>query len=140
MTLSAQGTLLKIGDGGGTEVFTTIAEVTDIKGPAITQRMKETIHHSSGGWVTKFPILLEAGPVTFTVNFDPSDATHSYSTGLLKDAVNKTLRNFKIVFPNPGATTWSFSAYVQKFDPSEPSDDVLTAEIVLEITGAPTLA
>ncbi|KKK53886.1 hypothetical protein LCGC14_3090310, partial [marine sediment metagenome] len=31
--ISSFGTLLKVGDGAGTEVFTTIAEVMDIDGP-----------------------------------------------------------------------------------------------------------
>ncbi len=33
--LSAYNTLLKIGDGGGPEVFATIAEVFSIGGPAL---------------------------------------------------------------------------------------------------------
>lgn len=140
MAISAHGTLLKIGDGGGTEVFTTIAEVRTIGGPKIEAIIKEVTHHSSAGWVEKLPVLLDAGDVEFEVNFLPTDATHSYSTGLIKDLVNKTKRNFKLVFPDGGSTTWTFSAYVSNFEPDENADEELMASFTLSITGAPTLA
>lgn len=139
--LSAFGTLLKIGDGGGTEVFTTIAEVTKIGGPKFKLNTKEVTSHSSpGGWKESIATILEAGEVSADLNFIPTTATQSQSGGLLRDLKNKTLRNFKIVFPDVGATTWSFAAFVTGFETDEPVDDALTAKVTLEISGQPTLA
>lgn len=141
MAISAFGTLLKIGDGGGTEVFTTIAEVKDISGPSFSMDTVElTTHSSTGAWKEYLGTLLDAGEVTFDVNFTPTGATHSQSTGLIRDMKNRTLRHFQLVWPDVGATTWSFSAYVTGFEPSAPVDNLLGASVTLKISGAPTLA
>lgn len=138
--ISAFGTLLQIGDGGGTESFTTIADVKDISGPGFTLDTKETTtHSSSGGWREFAPGLKDGGEVTMDINFQPTNATHSYSTGLVKDFNNRTLRNFRIVFPDAGTTTWTFAAYVTNFEPNAPVDDFLGASVTLKISGAPTL-
>lgn len=135
------GTLLKIGDGGGTEVFTTIAEVKDIKGPSLEVDTEDvTSHSSTGGWEEVIPTIKRGGEVSFDLNFLPANATQSYGYGLVKDLVNKTKRNFQIVFTDTGTTTWAFSAYVTKFEPSAPVKGALTGAVTLQISGAPTLA
>ncbi|MEM3453498.1 MAG: phage tail tube protein [Candidatus Hadarchaeum sp.] len=138
--ISAFGTYLKVGDGGSPETFTTIAEVKDITGPDFTLDTVEVTNQDSGHWKEFIPTLLAAGEVRFSVNFVPTDATQGYSTGLLKDMVNRTKRNFKLVFPDASSTTWSFSAYVTAFSPKAAVRDVLAADITLKITGQPTLA
>jgi len=139
--ISSFGTLLKIGDGGGTESFTTIAEVRDISGPGFEQGTEEVTHHTSPGrWKERIATLLDAGEVTFELNFLPAETTHSYSSGLLEDMVNGTKRNFQLVFPDTGATTWTFPAIVANFEPTAPVEGKLTADVTLEISGAPTLA
>jgi len=139
--VSAFGTLLKIGDGGEPETFTTIAEVTDISGPSLSaDTIDVTSHDSPGGYREFIQGLKDAGEVTFTINFIPTEATHDASTGLLKDYNDGTLRNFQLVFPDPGNTTWSFAAVVTGFEPSEPTDDKLSADVTLKISGQPTLA
>jgi predicted secreted protein len=140
--ISSFGTLLKIGDGGSpTETFTTIAEVQDISGPDLKLNTEEaTSHSSTGGWKESVATILEAGDVTFEIGFVPTHATHSYSAGLIKDMVNRTKRNFKLVFPDTGATTWTFSAFVTKFQPKAKVKGKLEASVGLEITGQPTLA
>src|SRR4030042_3656519 len=132
--LSAFGTLLKIGDGGGTEVFTTIAEVRDIKVPKLKTKTKEVTNQSSpSGAKEIIATIRDAGEVTFGINFIPTNATHSQSTGLIKDWKNRTKRNFQLVFPDGGSTTWSFAAFVTGVDISEPVEGELSAEVTLEI-------
>lgn len=142
MGISAFGTLLKIGDGGSpTESFTTIAEVTSIGGPALSLDPIETTHHAStGGWREFIGGLLDGGEVSFDINYDPVGATHDASTGLIADMVARTVRNFQLVFPDTGNTTWSFAALVTSFEPSEPVDDKLAASVTLKVSGQPTLA
>jgi len=140
--ISAFGSLLKIGDGGnGGESFTTVAEVTEISGPALSLDTEDGTHHgSTGGWEEVIPTILRSGEVTFTIQYDPTDGTHDATTGLLKDMDDKTLRNFQLVFPDGSSTTWSFSAYVTGFEPSMPVDGKFTAACALKISGEPTLA
>ena len=139
--IPAFGTLLKIGDGGGPENFTTIAELLDIKGPKFEVETEDVTNHSSpGSWEEVIGTILRSGEVGFDVNFVPTAATHSYSSGLLKDMVNKTKRNFQLVFPNVGNTTWTFAAFVTGFETEAAVKGKLKAAITLKITGQPTLA
>lgn len=137
--ISAYGTYLKIGDGAGTEAFTTIAEVQKIGGPKLKLDTKEvTSHSSTGGWREFIATLLDAGEVSFDGNFIPTNATQSQSSGVLKDMKNRTKRNFQLILPD--TTTWTFAAFVTGFEISAQFDDVLSFSASLKITGAPTLA
>ncbi|MFO7537618.1 MAG: phage tail tube protein [Chloroflexota bacterium] len=132
--LAAFGTFLKIGDGAGTEVFTTIAEVRDIKGPNITLNTADVTNHDSQGWKEIIGTIIDAGEVTFGINFQPTEATHDDSTGLLSDLLGRVKRNFQLVFPD--TTTWTFTALVTNFNPDEPVQNELTADVTLELTGS----
>lgn len=140
--IHALGTLLKIGDGATpTEVFTTISEVTDLGGPSLTlETIDVTSHDSSSGWREFIGGLLDGGEVSFTINYVPTHATHDATTGVLADMKNRVVRNFELVFPDSGTTTWSFSALVTGFEPGEPVDTQLTADVTLKVSGEPTLA
>lgn len=136
--VSGFGTLLKRGDGGGTEVFTTIAEVRSIGALALTVELIDVTNHSStGGYKELLPSFKDAGQVTADLNFLPSDATQSPTSGLINDFDNRTKRNFRIVFPNIAATTVTFAAYITNFSVNAPIDDRLSAALTLKITGAP---
>ena|SRR3990167_3011197 len=139
--VAAFGTLLKLGDGGGSEVFTTIAEVKDITGPSLTGNPIDVTSHDSPSAVMEFIAgLKDGGTITFTVNFLSSNATQSYAAGLLKDWWNRTKRNFQLVFPYASPITWTIPALVTQFTPSEPVAGALTASVSLKVAGAPTLA
>lgn len=139
--ISSFGTLLKIGDGAGSEVFTTIAEVRDVSGPGLGLATAEVTNHSStGGWREHVGTLNDGGDVTFEINYIPTTTTHNATGGLIRDLKNKTKRNFQLVFSDSGATTWSIAAFVTKFEPLEPVDGALRANVSLKISGQPTLA
>lgn len=139
--VSAFGTLLQIGDGATAESFTTIAEVVNISGPALSTDTIDMTHHSSpGNWEESLASTLRSGEVTFDINYIPAHATHDASTGLLADFLNRVVRNFKLVFPDAGNTTWSFAAVVTGFEPAAPHDDKLSASVTLKVSGQPTLA
>jgi len=139
--ISAFGTFVKIGDGTSPENFATIAEVLSINGPSMELETIDVTTHSTGEpWRQFIGSLLNAGEVSFDINFIPTNSTHSYSAGLLKDMVDRTQRNFQIVFPDQGNTTWEFTALVTSFQCTEAIDDVIKASITLKLTGRPTLA
>lgn len=137
---SGYGTTFKIGDGGGTEVFTTIAEVVGISGPSLKLDTIDVTNMDSAGWREKIPTLKDAGEVQLDMNFLPANSTQNYSAGLLRDYNNRTLRNFKVVFSNTGATAWVLPGYVTSFDPGATVDGKLSARVGITLSGAPTLA
>ena len=139
--LSSFGTLLKIGDGGTPEGFTTISEVRDISGPSMALDTEEvTNHDSTGAWEEFVATILRSGEVTFDINYEPTESTHDAGTGLIADMAARTLRNFQLIFTDAGTTTWSFAAYVTGFEPSAPVAGALSAACTMKITGQPTLA
>lgn len=139
--ISAFGTQLQRGDGGGPEVFTAVAEVSKIDGFEISMDTPEvTNHQSTEGWREYVAGLIDGGEVALELNYIPTNATQNATAGLLADLKNRTKRNFKIVFPDSGSTTWSFSAFVTKFKPSAPTDDKLMGTATVKVTGKPTLA
>jgi predicted secreted protein len=139
--LAGFGTLLQIGNGATPETFTTIAEVRDISGPELSlDTVDVTSHDSAGGWEEHVATILRSGEVTFDVNYIPTETTHDAGTGLIADMVARELRNFQLVFPDVGATTWSFAAYVTGVSPAMPVAEDLLASITLKLTGQPTLA
>lgn len=138
---SAKATLLKIGDGGGPENFTTVAQVVDIQAPKLKLATLDVTNMSStSGWKEKVAGLLDGGAVTFTINYDPGDSTHKGSgNGLLNVMKNRTLRNFQLIFPDSGATQWSFAAFVSDFQVKAPVAGKLEASVTLDISGVPTI-
>lgn len=128
------GTLLK-------KSSTTIAEVKSISGPGLSLDVQDvTSLSSTNGWKEFLPTLLECGEITLNINFLPADSTQGASSGLIKDMVDRTASTYSIVFSDSGSTTWSFSAYVTKFQPSAAVGGVLSATVTLRPTGKPTLA
>jgi hypothetical protein len=136
----AFGTLLQVGDGAMTEVFTTIAEVKDIDGPDISMDTEDiTPHDAVGGWEEFIPTILRSGEVTFDLNFVPSNAQHGDANGGLVAALKaRTKKNYRLVLP--AGYTWSFAAYVTGFSNSMPVGGVLGASVTLKVTGVLTLA
>lgn len=138
--IAAKGTLLKMGDGASPEVFNTIAEVTNVDPPKLSAKMLDTTNHSStGGWEEKLPGILSGGQVSFDINYIPTDSTHGATTGLLKALKDRLLKNFKVVFPDSPATTWTFAGYVSEFAAGAPVDGKLAAKVTIDVTGVPTL-
>lgn len=135
--VSGLGTQLKRGDGGGPETFTTIPKVRNLKGPSFETTMLDTTAlDTAGGFETFIPGLKSPGSITFELDFMPDDTTHQK---ILGDWVNNTLRNFQILWPD-GVTLWAFSAYVKKpTSPDAQPNAVLTGQVELQISGAPTL-
>lgn len=138
----AFGTLFKIGDGGGTEVFTTVAGVRSITPPQLSTDTEDgSDHQSPGGFEEVVPTMLRTGEVTAELNWNPAEATHNWTTGLLKDWRNKTRRNFQIVFnASMGGATWPFSGYVTGFSPGGLAfDGMASATVTIKCDGQITL-
>ena len=139
--ISSFGTLLQQGDGGTPETFTTVAEVMDITGPSLVRDTEEVTNHSStNAWKEYIPTLRDGGEVTFDINYVPTGSTHDATTGILADWEDGTLRNWQLVWPDTGSTTWSFPGYVTNFEPSANVNGALRASITILLSGDTTIA
>jgi TP901-1 family phage major tail protein len=135
---SAWGTQLQIGDGGGPEVFTTIAQVRDIGGPGLSlDALDVTTHDSPDAWREFIGGLKDGGEVSLELVWDPDSITQS---AMRDDLDTRVVRNFKIIFPDLTSTTWSLAAMVTEFEPGANVEDELTASVTLKVSGEPTLA
>lgn len=135
VAVNAFGTLLKRNG-------TTIAEVTDISAPELSRDTAEVTHHQSPNmWRERIKILKDAGEVSMSINYIPSNSTHNAATGILADFANDTTNDtWTLVFPDTAGTTWSFAGAVTKHSSKEPIDDRITADITIQVMGQPTLA
>jgi len=133
---SGFGCLLKAGDGGGPEVFTTIAEVKSISGPNFQVSFAEVTHMESPSAVREYiPTLIEPGDVTFTVNFLPDNATHD---AMRTDLLARTKRNFKLVLTDGTPATWSFSGYYSQLGLNSNIDGPLEGSLGIKVTSTIT--
>jgi len=137
------GFLLQVGDGATpTEVFTTIAEVKDIRGPEIKRDVIDVTNQSSpNGWEEVVRSIKRTGNLTFECNFNPTDPTLDQTTGLLADidSDDPDPRNFQLLLNDADDTMWAFSGFVVGFDQTAPVAGVLAANITIKLTGAPVL-
>lgn len=139
--LFAKGTGLYVGNGASPEVFTKIANVKSISGPNYSVTVVDTTTHSTvGNFREKAAVLVDAGKVSFGVNFDPSDATLAPATGLFNDMSNLTERHFQLRFPPSDVlnTRMNFSAFVTSHPFNFPVDNVIEGTVEFDITGEPT--
>ena len=131
---AAYGTALKL-DG------TAYANVTNISGPGLSLDTEDvTSHDSTGAWEEVVGTILRSGEITLDLVYDPANATHDASTGLIAKMVARTSDEYTLVFSDSGSTTWTFDAYVTGFEPSASVDGALTASATFKLTGQPTLA
>ena len=134
--LSSFGTIVHIDLAGGGLV--PIAMLRDITGPSLALGTEDvTPQDATGAWRQFVPTLLDGGEVTFQLDFIPTEDIHDAVGGLVKDMTDRTLRDFKVAFPE--GTDWSFSAYVTGFTPTAPVEGALTADVTLRSSGAMTL-
>jgi hypothetical protein len=131
--VAAQGTLLKIGDGGGTEVFTTIKDAYNISGPTTTVETTDVTSHDSSAWREFIPTLIDPGEVTFSFFY----SGHATQDQLRTDMLARTRRNFQLVFaPLLVDETIAFTGIVTGYQPQEPHDGALSVDVTVKVTAA----
>jgi predicted secreted protein len=145
MALSAAtfgfNTKLQVGDGGGTEVFTTIAELTSISTNFSADDVEVTSHDSTDRW-RDYLQGLKGLEITMEGNFLPTNDTHDITAGtgmmFLFDAGTK--RNYKLIFPTPTPTTWTCAGILTNVSHSAPMDAQLSFSATLRTCGEPTMS
>lgn len=134
----AYGTKLYNGTSGGGTLY---AQVTSISGPSLSADVIDVTNHAStNAWEESVVGILRSGDITVEIVYDPANATHKNgANGLLSDFLARVSITVTLVFPDTGATEWTFSAFVTGFEPSMPVDGALTAAVTFKPTGNMTL-
>lgn len=138
----AFGAQVQMGNGGGPEVFTTIAEVLDIGGPELTRDTEDvTPHDAVDGHEELIATLRRTGQITFDVNFVPSHATHGPNAGgLVNTYQTQERKNWRIVLAPSIGYTWSFAGFLVGLNFNNPVAGASRGSVTLKVTGKPTLA
>lgn len=130
------GTKFQRGDGATPETFLTIGEITNIAGPAKAVELIDATHMESPGKFREFVYGLKDTPdITVEMQYVPGSAGMA---ALNADIDGEVTSNYKIILPNPAATTFTFAALVRSITPSIPVEGKMTCTVVLKPTGAIT--
>lgn len=133
--LDAFGTKFQTEDSETPGSYVDIANVTDIKLPAIERETLDvTAHDSPDGYMEFLGGLKNGGEVSFTVNYDPTK-----HDALVSDMDDSDPKNYQITFPGT-LGEWQFTAVMTGFSPEAPYDDKLSAEVSYQVSGKPTLS
>ena len=101
---------------------TAVGQVRSITGPTVKPKMVDiTTHDTPGFWARKIAVLIEAGDISFEVNFDKADATHAFTTGMWNQMVGLVKTGLRMIFPN-SAGQLTFPGYVAQHEFNVPVD------------------
>jgi predicted secreted protein len=135
---TAKGTLIKISNTASPATYASIGQARSISGPSAKPHVVDiTTHDTPTYWRRKIAVLMDAGEISTTVNFDKTDATHSFTTGMWNQMVGLVKSAFQMVFPNAAGTLES-KGYVAGVEFDAPVDNVLAAKISFALTDAIT--
>ena len=129
---AAKGTRLN-GPGG------EIAQIYSINGATLSADVADVSAHDSIKFYREFVnTFRDGGEVSFGLRWDPAEATHSEAAnGLLALFELDVSSPFTILWPNAGASTWGFEAFVTGYEPAADFDAELDAQITMKLTGVP---
>lgn len=115
-----------------------VANVTNVSGPGLSVDTEDvTTHDQAAAWEEVVATIIRSGELTLDIVYDPADATHDATTGLVYRHEDKIYSWFNVVFPD--AVNWTFFGYVTGFEPTGPVAGGLGATAKIKIDGTPTL-
>lgn len=136
------GVQLQVSDGAASPSFTAIAGLTDVDGPTGMTRDSErsTTHDdTAGGHSFEALSNYDPGTVNITGFYDPTEATHVGSDGVVSLFTAGTTRDFKIVEPDSGSSEETFTAFFSELSlGSRPVDGLIPFTATLQISGSVT--
>jgi hypothetical protein len=136
----AYGSILQLGDGATPEVFTAIAEITELTPPQMSRDdIDVTSHQSSDGYREFISGLRDGGEVSFKANWLPTNSTHDGTTGLLETFNDNVNHNWKVILPNT-LITIAFSGFLTAFEPDLPIEEQAQLSGTIKVSGKPTVS
>jgi len=137
--ISTQGATVRVLDTTvSPNAYEDIACVTTLAGPSGSRQVIDTTCLTSTGKEKNVGIP-DFGQVTFSVIFSTSNSDQhvTTTTGLWDSFVNGTRQTFRLIVPNSPEDYVQFSGYVLSFSLTENIDDVVRADVAIEIDGSP---
>jgi hypothetical protein len=135
--LFGKGTTMWVGDGSPVS-YAQIGRLKSITGPKATVTTVDTTTHDTVGNFREFAaVLIDAGDVTFTLNYDPSIASHAPDTGLYSYLQALEEKSFQLRFPPSDTlnTQMTFNGFITEHPFSFPVDNVIEVNITIKIDG-----
>lgn len=130
---SAFGTKLQRGEANSPEAWDTVANIGNINGPQVSVGSAKTTSHSTGKpYDTSIPTLIDPGKISADLFIKTDSAGHRQ---LLSDVQNRTISDWRLVFPDTDSTTFYFTGYFTKFGITSATADVTKASIEITLTG-----
>lgn len=125
-------------DSTGSGDYLAIGQVRDITGPELLSESIETTAHddNENNHRTFIAGLNDLGDLSFEIAFDPDSTGHSWLVNTARGAYN----TFRLIFPDGGATTWTFSGILTSLSPSLPVDGLLSADVTIKCSGQLTIS
>jgi len=118
---------------GVDEVFTTVAEVKDINPGSFTSEIADATHNESpGAYREKLVTFLDAGQLTFSMNFLVDNPNHK---NLFAVYETRERSNFRIHWTDILNTVWEIEGIITGISPAVPMADMITADVTIDITG-----
>ena len=133
--IAGVGATFKRSDMASSPVFTTIAEVNTINGPNLSRDTAEVTNLSSpGGYKEFIGTFRDGGEVTLNANW-----TIGGYVDMKTDFETSSLVDYEIVLPDTGETTLSFSALVTALGMTIPTNDKVSMDVTIKISGETTV-
>lgn len=126
-------TVLFRGDGATpTEVFTAVAEITELTPPAVRRETVDATHmESDDQYMESIVAMLDSGPVQCTLNWDPAGSLY---TNLRSDCENGRLASWRIVLGLSGRRLEG-KGFVTELSPQTPRSDVRRLTVTITPQG-----
>ncbi len=132
MSNAIAGWSTTLGYSADGNAYTTLAEVEDISGPAVSVTVIDVSHLTSPlEWKEKLDGFADAGEVTFKLNFLKAEYAALFN---LVD--NGGLYYWKV--SSPQQSTWVMRGFISKLGSMIPTDGKISTDVTLSISGKPT--
>jgi len=122
------GTLFRRWSG---TAWVNISEVNNITGPGMTRETIDvTSLDSTGGYREFIGGFRDGGTISLSMNF-----TRSTYDLMKDDFESDVVQDYEMVFPDAENTTVEFSGLVTECPLTVPTDDKITSDVVIKISG-----
>lgn len=131
---ASSGTIIKMFKSAGPPAtYTQLGEITDVDGAGgASATVIDKTNMGSGGVAEKIGGIVDYGPITLNINYDPMSA----DTVDMRKAVGKT-KDFVITYED-SLEEDTFKAVFTSFKPKATVNGVHSATITLDVTGKPS--
>lgn len=132
--LSGQGTKFRRWNSTG-GIWEDIGEITGISGPSMSRNtIDTTVLATTGGYRTFIGALRDPGTITLNMNF-----TRATYEQMKEDFEDDSSQNYEIILPDDENTSFEFEGLVTELPLNVPTDDKITADVTIKISGQVTL-